>query len=213
MEMQSSEVGELAAALAKAQSQMRGAVKDSTNPFFKSKYADLSSVWDACRVPLSTNGLAIVQTTDGREDGVIEIITTLIHSSGEWMRGRLPIRPMKQDPQSTGSAITYGRRFALASMVGVCPSDDDAEVTMGRTYNTSRIITINKDQVMKISNLVNQLGVNQDDFMKWLRTNPQLSNIKSYSELPQTHFNVAMEALNKKRTAKLNGSKPLQTTH
>ena len=123
--MQSQEIGKLAAALVKAQGTLKGAVKDSKNPFFKSDYADLTSVWDACRDALTSNGLAVVQTTDGIPEA-IEVVTTLMHSeTGQWISGRLPMRPVKCDPQSIGSAITYARRYGLAAIIGVCPIDDD----------------------------------------------------------------------------------------
>jgi hypothetical protein len=127
----SESIGKLAEALAKAQGAMGGALKDSSNPFFKSKYADLESVWSACRKALSENSLAVVQTTDHADAG-IRIITTLVHSSGEWVRGVLPIMAKDQTPQGIGSAITYARRYALAAIAGVYQTDDDAEAAHGR---------------------------------------------------------------------------------
>src|SRR3989304_9148348 len=88
-------IGKLAEALSKAQGMMKGAVKDSENPFFKSAYADLASVWDACREPLSKNGLSVTQTTRIADNGEPVIITTLLHSSGEWMSGELHFQPVK----------------------------------------------------------------------------------------------------------------------
>jgi hypothetical protein len=207
--MQSPDIGKLAEALAKAQSQMKGASKDSSNPFFKSKYADLSSVWNACREPLGYNGLAVIQTTD-EKDGVIELITSLVHSSGQFIRGRLPLKPVKNDPQGVGSAISYARRYGLSSIVGVIQEDDDGEHAMDRNsrpnankngnYPTK---TINQHQVQQITDFVIQLGGNHNDFIQWLRRdNPKVS---SYSDLPASYFNVAMEALNKK-ASRLNGS-------
>lgn len=127
METTSPTIGKLAEALSKAQGAMSGAVKDATNPFFKSRYADLESVWSACRKPLSENGLAIIQTTDFQDAAGIRIITTLVHSSGEWIRGVLPIMAKDATPQGTGSALTYSRRYALAAIVGVFQTDDDGQ--------------------------------------------------------------------------------------
>jgi hypothetical protein len=129
--MSSPEIGKLVEAFSKAQAVMEGAVEDSQNPFFKSKYADLSSVWKACRKPLTDNGLCIIQTTEVDSDGTY-LITTLAHSSGQWIKGKLPIILTKSDPQSLGSAITYYRRYSLSAMCGVCPADDDAESAMSR---------------------------------------------------------------------------------
>lgn len=128
-------IAALAAALSKAQGSIEAAKKDTKNEFFKAKYADLSSVWEACRAALSQNGLAVVQTTKPSEIGIV-VVSTLIHSSGEWMRGELFIKPVKSDPQGIGSAITYARRYALAALVGVAPEDDDGEGAMGRKNKT-----------------------------------------------------------------------------
>lgn len=118
-------LGKLALALSKAQAEIKGAKKDTINPFFKVSYADLASVWDACKEPLSKNELAIVQTTEIM-NGAIVLRTTLLHSSGEYITGDLPIMVgEKSTAQQLGSAITYNRRYALAAMVGVAPEDDD----------------------------------------------------------------------------------------
>lgn len=120
-------------AMAKAQGEMATAKKDSDNPFFKSKYADLSAVWEACRQALSKNNLSVIQTTGENDKGMF-LTTTLCHSSGQWISGIYPIITQKQDPQGMGSAITYARRYALAAMVGVAPADedDDGERAMNR---------------------------------------------------------------------------------
>lgn len=123
--MTSEGINELVTALAKAQGQIQGAAKDSDNPFFKSKYADLASVWDACRNALSTNGLAVIQTLADCEFGKVRVITTLAHSSGQWIKSVLTLSPKDTSPQGIGSGITYARRYALAAIVGVAPEDDD----------------------------------------------------------------------------------------
>lgn len=127
-------VGKLALALAKAQGAMSAAAKDKENPYFRSRYADLASVWDACRLPLAENALAVVQTIETLKTWVI-VNTLLAHESGEWISSRLavPVTPGKDKDtgqtritaQSFGSAITYARRYALSAMVGVAPDDDD----------------------------------------------------------------------------------------
>ena len=127
----SPEIGELAAALAAAQGEITGALKDSKNPFFKSSYADLASCWESCRAPLSKNGLAVIQTTQEAPEGV-KVLTTLAHKSGQWIRGELPMKPVKNDPQGIGSCITYARRYALAAIVGLAQIDDDANAASGK---------------------------------------------------------------------------------
>lgn len=129
--MTSEQINELATALAKAQGAMGGALKDSANPFFKSRYADLESVWTACRKALSENGLAVIQTVTA-DDAHAVITTALVHSSGQWVRDSLPLMPKDMGPQGMGSAITYGRRYALAAIVGVFQTDDDGEAAQGR---------------------------------------------------------------------------------
>mgnify|MGYP003333850002 CR=1 FL=1 len=129
--MKSDQINELATALAKAQSQIKGAVKDSANPFFKSNYADLQSVWDAIREPLSKNGLSVIQTT-AMNEGKLELITTLAHASGQWIEGRFPIVALKHEPQAIGSACSYARRYSLAALVGVYQVDDDGEAAQAR---------------------------------------------------------------------------------
>ena len=128
-------IGRLALALAKAQGLIQGASKDSANPFFDSKYADLASVWEACRIPLSSCELSVIQTIHKDGDGLI-LRTVLAHSSGETVTSDLPILiglgGGKKDMQALGSAITYARRYGLSAMVGVCPEDDDGEAAVGR---------------------------------------------------------------------------------
>lgn len=124
----SEQINELSAALAKAQGEIKGALKDSSNPFFKSTYADLGSVWDACRGPLSKNGLAIIQVPDFTEAGNMVLYTMLTHSSGQYIQSSYLIIPVKNDPQGMGSAISYARRYSLAAMVGIYQVDDDGNV-------------------------------------------------------------------------------------
>jgi hypothetical protein len=116
----------LFAALSKAQSAMAGAAKDSLNPHFKSKYADLASCWEACRKPLTDNQLTILQPV--KADGPSVTVTTILaHSSGQWMSESLTMTAGANTPQAIGSAITYGRRYGLCAMVGIAPEDDDGE--------------------------------------------------------------------------------------
>jgi len=131
--MQSETIGALAAALSKAQADITGALKDSSNPFFKSKYADLASCWDACRKQLAANNLCVIQTTD-LDDLTNQTVlkTILAHSSGEWVKSITPILTKDNSPQAQGSGITYARRYALAAIVGLAQVDDDAEAAQGR---------------------------------------------------------------------------------
>ena len=137
--MNSENINELLTALSKAQGKMTAASKDSSNPFYKSKYADLNSIWSACREALSENGLSVVQTMHKEESGQLYMKTTLGHSSGQWMASMLPIVPAKDgsknELQALGSTLTYLRRYMLAAIVGVAPdeeSDDDGNRAGGQ---------------------------------------------------------------------------------
>ena len=124
-EWKSPEIDKLATALAKAQSEMEGAKKESTNPFFKSNYADLHAVIKSSFPYLSKNGLSVTQ---GNEMimGAVCVTTTLMHSSGQWLRSKVKLPLEKKNAQGVGSAITYGRRYGLSAMVGIAQFDDDA---------------------------------------------------------------------------------------
>ena len=122
----SESIAGLAAALAKAQGAMKGALKDSANPFFKSRYADLASVVEAIRAAFSANGLSYIQTLEPSDKDEVRVETTLLHSSGEWIScGVLSLPVSKIDAQGYGSALTYARRYSLSAAVGVAPEDDD----------------------------------------------------------------------------------------
>lgn len=131
-------LSKLALALSKVQGELKGAVKGKENPFFHSQYADLASVWDSCREPLSKNELAVIQINSGSADKP-SLITMLVHSSGEWVRGELFMKQEKPGPQALGSILTYARRYSLSGMVGVCPiegssdGDDDGDSGTKRT--------------------------------------------------------------------------------
>ena len=122
----SAAIDKLAEALAKAQSEMEGAKKESVNPFFKSSYADLHAVIKSAFPHLSKYGLSVSQ---GNEivPGAICVTTTLLHSSGQWLRSKVKLPLSKVDAQGVGAAITYGRRYGLSAMVGIAQYDDDAQ--------------------------------------------------------------------------------------
>lgn len=134
----SDSIAAIAPALHKAQGKIKGALKDSTNPHFKSKYADLSSVIDAVKQPLLDAGITFHQGIHDAEGGVA-VETLLLHTSGEWISSTLRIPAVKQDAQGYGSAITYGRRYGLQAMCGVPAEDDDGNAA---TASTSRITPI-----------------------------------------------------------------------
>jgi len=124
--MQKSEsIGNLSKALTAVQAALKPAIKDSNNPFFKSKYADLNSVWDSCRELLAANGLSVIQGNSVGLDNTVIVETILAHESGEWIQSELSLPLAKHDPQGVGSAVTYGRRYGLAAAVGIVADVDD----------------------------------------------------------------------------------------
>lgn len=116
---------QIAAALVKAQKEFGPALKSSTNPHFRSRYADLAACVEAVIDGLNNNGIALIQQCHECADGVI-VETTFIHESGETLScGRLHVPASKQDPQGYGSALTYARRYSLMAGCGIAPEDDD----------------------------------------------------------------------------------------
>lgn len=190
---QSESIAELSAALAKAQGAMQGAKKDASNPFFKSSYSTLASVWDACRKPLSDNGLSVVQTTEffPENPDIVCIETTLCHSSGQWIKGRLAGKPAKADPQGVGSCITYFRRYALQSMVGIAPEDDDGNAASGKTESKF----ISDQQKSQLVDMLNHKNVDETKFLAFM-------GVDSWEKIPEANFNKAMAALKSAKGSK-----------
>jgi hypothetical protein len=149
----SESIKELATALSKFQGMVENATKNSKNPFFNSKYADLAEIWNTIREPLSQCGLSVVQlpaesqadyiTPDTGHGFSVHLETILLHSSGEWISGIVstPVFPGRNkkgevepvDPQQTTSAITYLRKTGLASIVGIAQEDDDGNSASRKT--------------------------------------------------------------------------------
>lgn len=123
----SESIANIAPALLKAQKEIGGAKKGATNPFFKSKYADLGSVMEACKDALNDNDITVLQPVGTDENGVY-VETYLLHSSGEFMTAKMRIASKTDNnPQDQGSAITYARRYSLQSMMFIPAEDDDGE--------------------------------------------------------------------------------------
>jgi hypothetical protein len=187
--MKSSEsINELAAALCKAQSQMGGAVKDSSNPFFKSSYADLTSVIKAIKQPFADNGLSYTQFPVSNENGV-GVSTRLMHTSGQWLEMEYTLPTVKKDPQASGSCISYARRYALQSIAGIPTADDDAESAMLRGDNKKPLAD---DQAVHIKQLLEETGTDVAKFCKWLK-------VSSVDKVLAIHYDRAVAALEAKK--------------
>lgn len=168
----SESIGNLAKALSNVQKQLKPAIKDSQNPFFKSSYADLNSVWDACRDLLGANNLAVTQLNQVTDLGVI-IETVLMHESGEWISGEMLLPTSKHDAQGVGSAITYGRRYGLAAIIGIVSDVDDdgnaasqpKQQAYARPNGTPGRITEKQEKFL--IDLCNQTNSLAGDVAKW----------------------------------------------
>lgn len=189
---QSAEINELAIALALAQGEIKHAVKDANNPFFKSKYAALPDVINASRPFLSKQGLSVVQMTDFDHEGRTFLITQLNHKSGQWMRSWYPINPVKNDPQGLGSAITYARRYSYSCITGVVASDedDDGEKAQGRGNITAK--ANNKE----FENLKKTIAESDDPAYVW---GQNLAAINRFLAQDQTFYDDLVETGKKRK--------------
>ena len=185
----------IAAALACAQLKMGKALKSATNPHFRSKYADLGSVVDACVPALNEAGIAVIQpTTD--DDGGRYVETILIHGeSGETLKCRVPLIVQKNDMQGYGSAVTYARRYGLMAMAGIAPEDDDgnaaAKAPPSKDEKRPNIpATISAEQFQAIKAKADEASV---DYQKIA----DMAKVKNLFELPIDSFDSAMKKLQK----------------
>ena len=213
---QSESINELATALSKAQGTMKPAVFNKKNPHYKNEYADFSSCMDACRGPLSANGLAIIQyceTTDGK----LNLITMLAHTSGQWIKSEFPLISAKMDSQGIGSAMTYAKRYSLCGMVGIvadADADDDGEAAVGRgkirfeehksvyenyqppTPKPAVIEKVSDSDIIALSALIHQLDdESKKAFLEWINKS---FNAATLQEIPKAAFTKCMTSLSAK---------------
>ena len=152
--MKSSEqLEKLAEALCAAQGDMGGAVKGSNNPFFKSSYADLTSVIKAIKEPCFKNGLSYVQLPH-RDGNSIGVVTRLMHTSGQWLEHEFTLPMVKGDPQAAGSAVSYARRYALQALFSIPSVDDDSESAMLRNGQQPTVKDEYEELVEKLSDSI-----------------------------------------------------------
>lgn len=196
----SQEIKDLVASLAKAQGAMKPAVFNRGNAHFKSRYADFSSCMDACRGPLSENGLAIIQSCE-KIDGALTLVTMLAHVSGQWMKSEFPIITSKMDSQGIGSAMTYAKRYSLCGMVGIVADedeDDDGEAACGRgrkeepRHQAKPLNKISADQVRMIKTLELKLDAeSKSKLYAYLQSTHKIENIE---DLLVEHFQKVLGA-------------------
>lgn len=123
----SDKITTIAPALVKAINAIEGVKKASTNPHFKSKYANLEGVIEAAHDALVANGLAVMQGPGPLDGNALTLTTRIIHESGEWIETDFSLPMAKADPQAAGSALTYARRYSLMAMLNIPAIDDDGE--------------------------------------------------------------------------------------
>ena len=146
LQWKSDKIDKLAAALSKAQSEMKGAEKKSINPFFNSGYADLHTVIESSFPHLTNHGLSVIQGNESRP-GEFFVTTMLLHESGQWIKSRLKMPIEKATAQSVGSVITYGRRYGLSAITGIAQYDEDGNVasqSKGITQNHAKTLATNQ---------------------------------------------------------------------
>jgi hypothetical protein len=183
---QSAELHELFAALAKAQAEIKVAIKDSDNPFLKTRYANLQAVIECSRPALCNNNLFVIQPIRPNNAGHDCLVTILGHSSGQWIGSEMKITPTKTDIQSLGSYITYLRRYCYASIVGVYDGfeDDDgngnADVMIKKVYYQP--YTISPKQLQVIERALEGCDGIKETLLKGLKIN-------SFADLPKESFN------------------------
>lgn len=203
----SPEINEIAGALAKAQGEFKPVLCNKENPYFKSSYADIDTVVRSVRQPLAKNNLSFIQQIRSSSDGITMLHTKLMHTSGQWIEARSRIVPPKNDPQSFGSTISYQKRYAFMSLLGIAvtddPTDDDAERAMvasrdimakgtaiNTKYNPKELSpdTITKEQ---LEELIYELG-DYPDIAEQVLDGLKLQSI---CDMPKTKYQVSINRI------------------
>jgi hypothetical protein len=195
----SDSIKSLAKALAAFQAEVKNPANTADNPFFKSKYAPLQDILNLVRPLLSKHGLSILQIPSGDGEKII-ITTMLMHESGEWIEScPLVLKADKPTAQGAGSAITYGRRYALSAVLGISSEDDDdgnqASGNDKKTTTESKQ-KITKDSASKLNEIRNKLGQDETGFNKGLSVMLK-REIKSLEDITETEAKALIKTLNK----------------
>ena len=193
----------LATAFAKAQGEFSVAYKGSSNPFFKSNYADFEAIVKATRPALSKHGLSVVQPpVIFVEDGNSFLVTILLHSSGQWIKSTARHSPVKSDVQSLSSYNTYLKRMCYSSLVGVATSDDDdGEAALEPIRNQTYSRTLDKECISKDQqDLIERSLVGHTDIAGRMLKH---YDIKSIDELQKEQFNYAIDKINELKSRKM----------
>ncbi len=190
MENKSTELNELFSAMSLAQSEIKVAIKDSSNPFFKSSYANLQSIIEASRPALCKNKLSVLQQITS-EEGQDYLVTMLCHASGQWISSRMRITPAKQDVQSLGSYITYLRRYSYASLIGVYDGqeDDDGNAAVQESTIQPLKLVSEKQAAVLISYMQNNPELREAIYKQY--------GVKSVGDIKESDGRILIEQLSK----------------
>lgn len=202
----SDSISKIAPALLQAQRAITFAVKDSKNPAFRSTYADLSSVIDACKPALNEAGVFFTQMPAPSEPGTIALTTRLIHESGEWIESTATCPLPKNDPQGYGSANTYLRRYSLAAAVGLYQDDDDGNAARNQAPAPQqrqqpapqKVATVSEKQAADIQALIEEVGADKVEFLAWVAKVSGLP-VKTVNDIPAADVDPITKALERKR--------------
>lgn len=186
---QTENISELVIALAKAQGSMEPAKFNRINPHFKNRYADFTSIMDACRKPLSENGLSVMQYCETISEKLC-LVTMLAHISGQWMKSFFPLNPKNLDSQSIGSAMTYAKRYSLSAMLGIVSDeeDDDGEASIGRGNSKPmpKQTKISDQQANILADLSSQLDDSTvQKVQNWLKSSQK---IETFTDILSENF-------------------------
>jgi len=211
----SPEVKELYTALAKAQADIALADRDSENPYFKSKYANLASFIQASRPALTKNGLSLSHRIEINDDGQNILVCTLGHSSGQYTESRMRILPPKNDIQSFGSYVTYLRRYSYAALCGLADSDDDGEVAVAETRETFAKGTALNTKYNPKEQSIETLSREQIDEMEYeLAEYPDIAEdvldklrIQSIADIPKSKYRAAITRIREIKELRNTGKK------
>lgn len=184
----STEIDQVAKALSIAQGEIKPASKSTVNPFFKSTYSTLAQVWEVIRDPLCKNNLTVLQDVLSSDHG-ISIVTRVCHASGQWVEfGPLEIPLNKKDAQAVGSAVSYGKRYALSAAIGVVSEtdDDDGERAMNRQQEKKQEPKLtNKTQWTELNHLIEKCD---QEYQKNIWDYLTSQSIQSFADMQESMF-------------------------
>lgn len=193
----------IASAFVKAQKGFAPALKTSTNPHFRSRYADLSACVEAVIDSLNDNGIGLIQRTSEDSTGVT-VETVFIHESGEMLEcGKLHVPAAKQDPQGYGSALTYARRYALMAACGIAPEDDDGHAashpkTQKAEQKPEPAPVITAEQAADIEALISEVSADKKGLLEWVSQNTQ-TKVTKVEQIPNIAHVHVIRMLEKKK--------------